>query len=59
MAREAMGSLFNTSPPRHAGSGIVSGLGNIVKGVGAGAAALVAAPVIGARVSIFGLNHAK
>lgn len=42
-------SFFSSRRPRHVGSGLASGLTNLAKGVGAGVAAFVAAPVVGAK----------
>ena len=39
--------LFSSRRPKHAGAGFMSGAKNIMKGVGAGLAAFVAAPVVG------------
>jgi hypothetical protein len=41
--------LFSSRRPKHAGAGILSGFKNFGKGVAAGVAAFVAAPVIGAK----------
>ena len=42
-------SLFSSRRPKHAGAGIMSGGKNILKGIGAGLAAFVAAPIVGAK----------
>ena len=44
-------SLFSSRRPKHAGAGIMSGGKNILKGIGAGLAAFVAAPIVGAKES--------
>ena len=41
--------LFSSRRPKHAGAGIMSGGKNMLKGIGAGLAAFVAAPIVGAR----------
>mmetsp|Transcript_13426 Transcript_13426/g.48849 ORF Transcript_13426/g.48849 Transcript_13426/m.48849 type:complete len:561 (-) Transcript_13426:136-1818(-) len=48
-ASEGFNMLFSTRRPRDAAAGVSSGLKSIVKGVIAGAATLVAAPVMGAQ----------
>jgi curved DNA-binding protein CbpA len=49
VAEQAMShvTLFSTRRPQHLGAGIASGLKNIARGVAAGAASLVAMPVVG------------
>lgn len=48
-AKKAFGLLYNTKKPEHAGKGILSGLGNIAKGTGAGLVAVGAMTVAGAK----------
>lgn len=48
-AKKAFGMLYNTKKPKHAGDGITSGVGNIVKGAGAGVAAIGAMTYGGAK----------
>lgn len=48
-AKKAFGLIYNTKKPEHAGSGILSGIGNIAKGTGAGIVAVGAMTVAGAK----------
>lgn len=48
-AKKAFGMIYNTKKPKHAGDGISSGVGNIVKGTGAGLVAIGAMTVGGAK----------
>ena len=48
-AAEGFNMLFSTRRPKDAAAGVSSGLKSVVKGVLAGAASLVAAPVLGAQ----------
>ena len=48
-AKKAFGMLYNVKKPKHAGDGISSGVGNIVKGAGAGIAAVGAMTYGGAK----------
>ena len=41
--------LYNIKKPKHAGDGLVAGVGNVCKGVLAGGAAIVGGTVIGAK----------
>ena len=34
--KKAIGFVYNTKKPKHAGDGITSGVGNVIKGTGAG-----------------------
>jgi len=49
--RDAVGLVYNINKPQHAGDGLTSGIGNILKGAGAGIAAVGASTVIGAKSS--------
>ena len=48
-AKKAFGMIYNTKKPEHAGDGIMSGLGNIAKGTGAGLVALGGLTYAGAK----------
>ena len=48
-AKGMLGALYNTKKPKHVGDGLSSGLGNMTKGVLAGCAAVIAAPIAGAK----------
>ena len=47
--KKAVGMVYNTDKPKHAGDGISSGLGNVLKGTGAGLAAWGAFTYAGAK----------
>ena len=34
--KKAVGMVYNTDKPKHAGDGLASGIGNVLKGTGAG-----------------------
>ena len=48
-AKKVIGMIYNTKKPEHAGDGIMSGLGNIVKGTGAGLVAMGGMTYAGAK----------
>ena len=48
-AKKAIGMVYNTDKPQHVGDGISSGLGNLVKGTGAGLVAWGAMTYAGAK----------
>ena len=48
-AKNALGMLYNTKKPEHAGDGLTSGLGNMAKGLLAGGAAIGAMTAVGAK----------
>ena len=52
-AKKAMGIIYNTKRPEHLGDGIASGLGNALKGTGAGLAAWGAMTWAGAKTEGF------
>ena len=52
--KDAVGLVYNTDKPQHAGDGFTSGIGNILKGTGAGLVAIGAGTVVGAKTSGFG-----
>jgi len=47
--KKGVGMLYNTKKPEHAGDGLLSGLGNIAKGAGAGIVAVGAMTAGGAK----------
>eukprot|EP00611_Tribonema_gayanum_P031131 TRINITY_DN888_c0_g1_i1.p1 TRINITY_DN888_c0_g1~~TRINITY_DN888_c0_g1_i1.p1 ORF type:complete len:566 (-),score=225.37 TRINITY_DN888_c0_g1_i1:475-2139(-) len=47
--QQFQGEIFDTSRPKHVGKGLQSGIGSILKGVGGGAAVVVAAPIAGVK----------
>jgi hypothetical protein len=47
--KKGIGMVYNTDKPKHAGDGIASGLGNVLKGTGAGIAAWGAFTYAGAK----------
>ena len=46
---DAVGLVYNTDKPQHAGEGFTSGIGNMLKGAGAGIAAVGAGTIVGAK----------
>ena len=46
---DAVGLVYNTDKPQHAGEGFTSGIGNMLKGAGAGLAAVGAGTIVGAK----------
>jgi hypothetical protein len=47
--KAAVGLVYNTDKPQNAADGFTSGVGNILKGAGAGLAAIGAGTVVGAK----------
>ena len=47
--KKAIGMVYNTKKPKHAGDGLISGVGNVVKGAGAGVVACGAMTYAGAK----------
>lgn len=47
--KKAVGMVYNTDKPKHAGDGLASGVGNVLKGTGAGLVAWGAMTYAGAK----------